>query len=236
MRDQPKGFRMKRSIVAALALGLVLSSLAAPSLAAKKKKAPKPVATTFYFHGNEVVGETESMAVTADQSLSMSREKPAGGDPKSKQIVNGVVTPNHQCSGNNYFPNFMGTLAGTVSGDMKVTFHTISSPGSVIVRVWPDVPTSGLCTSTAAGTMDYVKPAGEVTVPLANGTGKVEAVLKNLKFKALGSMTIQISPATLPPTADRYIFPPSFARVLYDTPQFDSKVEFKCIPAKGKSC
>lgn len=227
---------MKRSVVAVLALGLVFSSIAAPSFAAKKKKkAPKPVATTLYFHGNEVVGETESSPQVADNPLPMTPEKPSGSEPKSKQIVNGVVTPNHECSGNNLFVNFMGEVSGTVTGDMKITFHTISSPGNVVVRVWPDVM-GLLCNSAASGSADYVKPAGEIVVPLANGTGKVEAVLKKLKFKALGSMTIQISPENVVTPAGRSVFPPSFARVLYDTPTYDSKVEFKCTPAKGKSC
>src|SRR5687767_15040713 len=102
------------------------------AIAKKKKKKAKPVKTTLYFHGGSPVGESESFGAVADVPLPMSTEKPSGAEPKSKQIVNGVATPNSQCAGNNLFVNFSGPLAGTIKGDVKVTFNAISSPGSVV--------------------------------------------------------------------------------------------------------
>jgi hypothetical protein len=225
-----------RLFVALLAVGLVAGLLGQGSIAAKKrKKRAKPVKTTLYFHGNEVVGESESMANVADAPLPMSPAKPTGSEPKSKQVVNGVATPNSDCAGNNLFANWSGKTAGTIKGDVKVTFNAISSPGTVLVRLWPDV-VSSLCTSTAAGTTDYPKPAGEALVALPNGTGEVTAVLKNVKVKAIDSLLVQISPAYIDGPEGRKVFPPSFVRLVYDTPDLDSRIEFMCIPAKGKKC
>jgi hypothetical protein len=226
----------KRALSALIAVGLITGVVAGGSAdaAKKKKKKAKPVKTTLYFHGGSPIGESESMGAVADVPLPMSPEKPSGAEPKSKQIVNGVVTPNSQCANNNLFPNWRGEVAGTIKGDVKVTFNAVSSPGSVVVRVWPDVA-SLLCTSTASGTADYPKPAGETVIALPNGPGEVTAVLKNVKTKAIGSLLVQISPAEME-TPARKIFPPSFARLLYDTTDFDSRIEFTCIPAKGKSC
>lgn len=227
---------MKRSIVLILALGLIAGSLTGGATAAKKKKKKsKPVKTTLYFHGNEMAGEVESMGAVADVPLPMSPKKPSDAAPKSKQIINGVVTPNGQCANNNLFPNWSGKLSGTVKGDVKVTFNAVSSPGKVVVRVWPDVM-SLLCDSSVSGSSDYPKPAGETVVDLPNGAGEVTAVLKNVRAKAIGSLLVQISPAAIDTPDGDEAFPPSFARLLYDSPDFASRIEFKCIPAKGKSC
>lgn len=230
---------MKRMITILLVVGLVAAMVGGSADAKKKKKKKaKPVKTTLYFHGNEAVGESESFAVAADAPLPMSPEEPSGSEPKSKQITNGVVTPNAQCANNNLFPNWSGSVAGKIKGDVKVTFSTVSSPGDVVVRIWPDVM-SLLCDSNlepVSSSSDYPKPAGEVTVSLPNGPGEVTAVMKGVKAKAIGSLLLEITPANVDTPAGRKIFPPSFARVLYDTDDFDSRIEFKCIPAKGKSC
>ena len=225
---------MKRSIILMMVFALIAGLMSGGATAAKKKKT-KPVKTTLYFHGNEVVGESESMGAVADVPLPMSPEKPTGSEPKSKQITNGVVTPNGRCANNNLFPNWKGDVAGTIKGDVKVTFTSVGSPGQVVVRLWPDIAALA-CDSTASGSMDYVEPAGETVVDLAPGTGEVTAVLKKVKAKAIGSLLVQISPAEMETPAGESVFPPSFARVLYDTEAYASRVEFTCIPAKGKSC
>lgn len=226
---------MKRTTVLLIVLALCAGLLSSGATAAKKKKKAKPVKTTLYFHGGSPIGESESMGTVNDVPLPMSAEEPAGSEPKSKQIINGVVTPNGKCANNNLFTNWKGDIAGTIKGDVKVTFTTVSSPGQVLVRVWPDV--AGLmCTSEVSGSADYPEPAGEVVVDLAPGTGEITAVLKKVKAKAIGSLLVQISPAHVDTPAGRQVFPPSFARVLYDTPEYDSRIEFKCIPAKGKRC
>jgi hypothetical protein len=225
---------MKRTIVL-IVVGLLTAGLLSGGATAAKKKKAKPVKTTLYFHGGELVGETESMGSVNDVPLPMSPEKPSGSEPKSKQIINGVVTPNGKCANNNLFVNWKGDVAGTIKGDVKVTFSTVSSPGQVLVRLWPDIAALS-CTSEVSGSADYPEPAGETVVDLPPGTGEVTATLKNVKAKAIGSLLVQISPAHMDTPAGRQVFPPSFARVLYDTPDFASRIEFTCIPAKGKRC
>lgn len=223
---------MKKLLILAVAAGL----LVAPVSASAGKKA-KPVPTKLFLHGATALGENDSMAIVNDVFLPMDPTEPAGAEPKSKQITNGIVTPNTQCAGNNLFPVWSGQIAGTVKGDVKLTFSTVGTPGPVVVRIWPDVG-SLMCTSSLSGSTDYPEPAGEVTVDLPPGEGTVEAVMEGVNFKAVGSLMVQISPAVaadLPDPAG-VVLTPSLARVLYDTPDFASALEFTCIPATGKTC
>lgn len=226
---------MKKILILLAIVGLVGSMLAAPAGAAKKKKKAKPVATTLFFHGESQIGEEDSFPNVNDAFLKMDATEPASADMKSKQIFNGVATPNHMCAGNNYFPVWVGEVSGTVVGDMKVRFHTVGTPGQVLVRLWPD-QFSQACTSAVSGVADYVEPVAEVVVDLPPGQGEVEAVLEKLKFKASMGLMIQISPAFTPVAADRGIFAPFFSRVLYDSTDQPSGIEFNCIPAAGSSC
>lgn len=211
---------MRKPVALALTAGLIATSLAAPAFAKKAKAVP----TTLYLHGNEVIGEVENFAVTSSGTyFDMNSEEPTGAEPKSKQLTNYVGGPNTQCAGNDLFPVWVGDLTGTVTGDIKVTFHTISSPGSVDVRIWPDVA-SQLCTNETLGAFDYPEPAAEVRVDLPPGPGTVEAVIEGAKFKAGSLLMLQLTPV---------VESPFFGRVLYDSTSYVSKIEFNCIPAKG---
>lgn len=224
-----------KKLIAALAVGVLMAAVAAPAIAAKKKA--KPVTTTLYLHGPTRVGENDSMAIVNDVFLPMDKNEPTEAAPASRFIVNGVATPNETCAGNNLFPVWTGELSGRVSGDVKLTFSHVGTPGSVVVRIWPDVG-SLLCNSSLSGSADYPEPAGEVTVALPPGTGTVEAVMKGVKFSAVGSLMVQISPgvaAELPEPVGG-LFGPFVSRVLYDSPDFPSALEFKCIPSSGRSC
>lgn len=222
----------RKLIVSLLAGGLVAGSLVAPALAKKKAK---PVTTTLYMHGSEVVGELESTPLVADNPLSMDPSEPTGAEPKSHGIFNGVVTPNHQCAGNNLFPVFVGNVQGRIVGDLKVTLHALSTPGKVDVRVWTD-KLGLLCTSDLAGTAEYPEPVAEATLDLPAGHGVIEAVFKDLDVLATTNMMIQVSPETTPAGPEE-IMAPFVARILYDATDYASNVEFQCIPNKGqKSC
>ncbi len=215
-------------MVSVLAGGLVAGCLIGPAVAKKKAK---PVATTLYMHGASVIGEADSTPIVADAPLTMDPTEPTGAQPKSHGVFNGVVTPNQQCAGNNFFPVWVGEVKGTVVGKMKLTFTTVSTPGKVDVRVWPDVA-SALCNSDLAETNAYPKPAAEVTVDLPPGGGTVKAVTKNVRFKATRSLMVQITPGKGP----EGLLDPFVARVVYDSPEFASSLQFKCIPARGRSC
>lgn len=212
---------MRKPLALALTAGLIATALAAPAFAAKKAK---PVATTLYLHGNEVVGEVENFAVTSSGTyFAMDSTEPSAAEPKSKQLTNYVGGPNTQCAGNDLFPVWVGDLTGTVTGDITVTFHTITSPGEVDVRIWPDVA-SQLCTNETLGAFDYPEPAAETRVALPPGPGTVEAVIEGVKFKAGSKLMLQLTPV---------VESPFFGRVLYDSTSYVSKIDFSCIPAKG---
>jgi hypothetical protein len=212
----------------ALAAALVVASLAADAGA---KKRVRPVNTRLYLHGTSPADEMDYGAL-ADAYPTMDPKKPAAGAPKSKQIMNYLVGPNDQCAGNNLFPVWIGETKGTIVGKMKLTFTAVSTPGKVDVRVWPDVA-SLLCDQETLGANDYPKPAAEVTVNLPPGGGTVKAVTKKVRFRATRSLMVQITPATGPAAG---MLDPFVARVVYDSPEFASSLQFKCIPARGRSC
>ena len=221
---------MRKVLIAVLSVGLLAGALTVPALGKKAK----PVTTTLYFHGASAAGEADSFPIANDINLKMDPQEPEGSEPKSKQIVNAVGTPNGRCAGNNFFPLWQGEVAGKVVGDVKVTFGAVSSPGSVLIRVWPDV--FGLmCDSTAAGTTDYPEPARELVADVT-GAGVFEAVLKGKPFIATANMMVQISPLEQEVAEGETVFPPLVARVLYDSIDYPSNIQFKCIPAAGKSC
>ena len=223
-----------RKIVSVLAAtAVVMGAFAVPAVAKKKAK---PVTTKLFLHGSTVVGENDSFSLVAEGYLPMSTEEPSA-DLKSRQITNGLATPNTQCAGNNLFPVWSGPVSGQVKGDVKLTFSAIGTPGKAVVRIWPDIGAS-MCDSSLSGTSDYPDPAGEVVVDLPAGSGTVEAVMKNVNFKAIGSVIVQISPAVLAdvPEPGGAVLEPFISRVLYDSPDYASALEFKCIPAKGKTC
>ena len=227
---------MKKIIATAATLLVAVGLMVAPATA---KKAKKPVTTTLYLHGNEVVGESESMSVVADAYLPMDATEPTGAEPKSKFITNYLVGPNTMCAGNNLFPVWRGDIAGTIKGDMKFTFNTVGTPGPVEIRVWPDVGAQ-MCTSEnpVSSSDAYPDPAGAVTVDLPAGPGTTEAIIKGVNFKAAGSMIVQVSPTVAVdiPSPGGSLLNPFISRILYDTPEFASSLEFKCIPASGSSC
>lgn len=228
---------MKRSIAIAVAV-LVAASIAAPAMAKKK---PKPVATTLYLHGATVVGENDSFSLYNEAFLPMDKTEPAGSEPKSRWITNYLVGPNTQCAGNNLFPVWSGALSGQIKGDVKLTLNTVGTPGDVVVRIWPDVGTgASLCDSDlpTGPTQNYVDPAGEVVVSLPPGAGTVEAIMEDVVLNAIGSVVIQISPVVAVdiPSPGGSVLNPFMSRILYDTADFASVLEFSCIPASGTSC
>ena len=217
---------MPRIAMLALATATAAAALGPAEAAVKPTPRTRPVATTLYLHGAEPLGELESFPLVADQYLTMDPEEPTASEPRSKQITNYVAGPNTQCAGNTLFPVWVGELRGRVRGDVTVTFHTLSTPGSVDVRIWADVATL-LCNSAATGTMDYPPPDGEVRVNLPPGQATVEALIEDVSFRARSVLMVQITPVTLPPF---------FGRVLYDSTSMPSRVEFRCSPASGRRC
>jgi hypothetical protein len=212
---------MRRSITVALVVGLLVGAFAIPAEAQrKKKKQPKPVDTVLYMDGESRFGEEESFTLVADGFLKLVPDEPGGSDSKSKQIINYGAGPNPKCAGNRLVPVFVGNLSGTVKGDITATFHTMASGGSVELRIWPDVADQ-MCNDA------YPEPAAVATVALPSGQGEVEAVFEDVNFTASRVVMLQVTPV---------LTPPYFGRMYYGSTAAPSKLEFKCIPASGKTC
>ena len=209
---------MRRGMSILLALALVGGAMAAMPAQAKKKAKPVPV--TLFAHGNAPVGEAEIPDGVGGIFMPMDTTEPGSGPPKSMGVTNLVATPNTNCAGNPFFAVWVGEVTGTIKGDMKFTFDVLSMPGQVEVRVWPDI-------TTLTCNENFVEPSGAVVVDLPPGGGKVEAVMKGVNFQAQGKLMVQVSPVQ--PSATQ-------ARVLYDSADFPTALEFTCTPASGTSC
>ena len=209
---------MRKTMTIVLAFALVVGALAVAPVQAKKKAKPVPV--TLFAHGNAPVGEADTPDGVNGIYMSMDTEEPAAGPPKSMGVTNLVATPNTNCAGNPLFPNWVGEVTGTITGDMKFTFDVLSMPGQVEVRVWPDI-------TTLTCNENFIEPSGAVVVDVPPGGGKVEAVMKDVNFQAQGRLLVQVSPVQ--PGATQ-------TRVLYDSADFPTSLEFSCIPSSGKSC
>ncbi|MGH2739841.1 MAG: hypothetical protein ACRDH6_05090 [Actinomycetota bacterium] len=216
---------MRRVVTVVLAAGLLIAGIGAP---ADAKKA-KGVKTVLYLHGTSGFGEEDSFVHNSD-FLPMDVKKPTGSS-KSKQITNYVVGPNVNCAGNNLFPVWIGNVSGKITGDIKVTFPTQGTPGTILIRVWPDTAADGaaLCNES------YPKPAGEVEASLG---ATVEAVIPKVNFTAKSFLLFQVSPVIEfdIPDPGGAILSPFVARIQYDSPDAPASIEFTCTPTKGKSC
>ena len=214
---------MKRLVSVLLGLGLVAGSLASPAAAAAR---PKPVATTLYMHGEFPVADMTQWlsGVTGTPHRTMDTTEPAAGAPDSQSFS--FAAGNLECAGNDLFPSWEGKVSGKLASDLKLTAHFLSAPASVTARVWIDVP-FGSCTSSNTGATDFQPPVAEVTVDVPAGSNEVMIELPGLKGKKVAySMIVQLHQTS----------PAKPGRVLYDSADYATRVEFSCIPASGTSC
>lgn len=214
---------MRRVISMLLVFGLMFGAVASAEAAKKSKKA---VPVTLYFHGTETVGEVDLVSNFALGYSKMDPTEPSEPAPRSRPFTTWTGDPQawNDCAGSYLLPVWTGALSGKVVGDMKVTLHTASAPKDIIVQVWPDLA-SQTCASNDLGEGDYPVPAAEATATLPAGPGETKVVLENVNFKASSMLMLQILPVG-----------PLPGRVLYDSPDFSSRIEFSCIPSSGKSC
>ncbi|MFN2389762.1 MAG: hypothetical protein ABR575_09200 [Actinomycetota bacterium] len=217
---------MKKALVITLAMCLGASALLAPAASAKKKKKKaKPVETTLYLHGQTPIGDGAETAtyLTNGTYMTMDTTEPAAGPPKSMSYSLPVGNPD--CTGNSLFPSWEGKVAGRIVGDLTWHVHTVAAPSTVTARVWVDVPFSS-CTSDAAMVDAFVEPVAEAQVTVPPGSNEVEIVFEGLKLPVVNNIIVELHTNS----------PTSQGRVLYDSADFASHLEFSCIPASGKSC
>jgi len=212
---------MKKMIAIGLVVGLVGGALVAPAMAKKAK----PVKTTLYMHGDLPVADMAEWieGATGGVHNKMDTTEPAAGAPKSHSYS--LPVGNADCAGNELFPSWEGQVAGTIVGDLKLYANTLAVPSTVIARVWVDVP-FGACTSSTAGVSDFVPPIAEQEVEVPAGANEIEIVFEKLKAKATFNMIVELHQTS----------PTSQGRVLYDSSDYPTRVEFNCIPQSGKAC
>lgn len=213
---------MKRTLAVLLGLGALMGSLVSPAAAGKAK----PVDTTLYMHGNMPVGDGLEFVngVANSTNMMMDANEPATGAPKSQSYS--FPAGNEDCAGNDLFPSWSGSVSGKLAGDVTMMANFVGAPSTVTARIWIDVP-FGSCTSSTAGVSDFQPPVAEVEVTVPAGANEVEIVFPGLKGKkVLSGIVVELH------TTD----PANQGRVLYDSPEFPTRVEFKCVPASGTSC
>ena len=212
---------MRKLLLLGLVCALFVPSVAAPASAGRAK----PVKTTLFMHGNYPVGEgMELTGFLVDGTYpKLDTTEPSAGPPKSQAYF---AFGNDECVGNPLFPSWEGKLAGTITGDLKLLVNTVAAPSTMIARVWVDAPYMA-CTSAAAGTDAFVKPNLEQEVEVPAGANELEIVFKKVKLPVVGNIVVEFHQTS----------PRNMGRVVYDSPEFPSRVEFKCIPASGsKTC
>ena len=211
---------MKKALTIALMTGLVAGALAVGPAQAKKAQS-----VTFYLHGTETIGEIDIINNFAVGYSKMDTAKPKDPVPKS---VTGLFWKENfnDCAGMYGVPAWTGNVSGQIKGDMKLSLHTINRPaGAIEVEIWPDVTTM-MCATNNLTEGSYPDPVASETVDLPPGHDATTVVFKNVSFKAVSSLLVQITP----------VGGPASTRILYDSPDFASSLKFSCTPTKGNSC
>lgn len=218
----------RKLLVVGLVAGLVAGSLVVPAEAKKKKKKkkPKPVATTLYMHGNAPIGDGLEFTIFATEGTNMKMDgvEPADGPPKSFSYS--FPLGNAECTGNPLFPSWEGPVEGTIVGDVTWMANFASAPGTATARLWVDIPFSS-CTSSNTGAADFVDPISEVEVEIPAGSNEVEIVFEDVGVPVIANMIVEIHQTS----------PTNVGRIVYDSPDYPTRLEFDCIPPKGqKAC
>lgn len=214
---------MKRTLALLAAVSLS-ASLAGTSVAAVKKPAPpKPVKLTYYFHGTNAVGNVDQN-VANGTLMTMNASKPTGSSDKTFGIFGAGATPNPDCAGSPFYPNWVGAANGTATGTATVSFYAAGTPTSqAVVQIFAD-------TEASACNDAYPAPLGETTVTLPASPGLVIVKIPITKSgknpgKMSSSFTVQIQVPLVAPQG---------AMVRYDSSTSPSSVTITCLPKVGK--
>jgi hypothetical protein len=205
---------MKKTIVTTILAALLVGAFAAAPAEAGKAKAKK---VKFFLHGTETIGEVELANNFGTGYFKMDATEPADPAPKS---VTGLFWKEHwnDCAGMAGLPVWTGSVSGQIKGTMKLTLHTINRPaGAIEIEIWPDLTTMQ-CASNDLSEGAYPEPVAMTTVDLPPGHDETVVTFKNVNFKAVSSVMVQITS----------MGGPASTRILYDSPEFASSFEFTC--------
>jgi hypothetical protein len=190
----------------------VVGSLAGPAGAAKKS-------TTFYLHGKaSPVTEAHLNEMWLDGSwMTMDTTKPEKPEPSSMFVTNYFRGPNTDCDGNGLLPVWKGDFAANFKGDVKVTLHTVATPAvQMTVSLYRD-PTGTCSAEPPIGDAEAPKPVATDLIDVAPGHAETVIVFKNVKFKSMASLALQLSIPTQTT--------PGQVRILFDSADFASSVQ-----------
>lgn len=218
---------MKRIALTVLSLGLVAAGVAQPA-----SSATKPVPTTLYFHSvdNMGTGNGNVNFIAGDSAtgiLPMDSKAPTSTTTQDYGTFSAANNPNHSCFGNGLtmHPTWQGPTAGTLTGEVTVTFFARATPGNATVQLFADAPDDQLCNA------DFPVAFAETTVALASTPdfSKVTATFKLTKpIVVKGSLSVMIQ--------NENVATPQGSDVGFDSTAAPSAIAFSCAPAKGKTC
>ncbi len=206
---------MKKLLMLGVTAALLASSLAAPAVAAKKT-------TTLFLHGKGPVKPVQEAYINEnwldDIWMTMDATEPSAPEPSSIFVTNYFRGPNTDCDGNGLLPVWKADFAGKFKGEVKVALHTLATPvAPMVVSLYAD-PT-GTCSSAgtpATPPSEAPKPVAQTQVEVAPGHALTEITFKNVKFKAIASLALQLHIPTQTT--------PGQVRVLFDSPDYASSI------------
>ena len=206
---------MKKAFVIALAATAAVAALVAPATAKKSK------ATTLYLHGSHQVQEAALNEMWLDGIyMTMDATEPAAGAPKSMFVTNYMRGPNTDCDGNGLLPVWKGDIVGKHKGDITVSLNTVATPAvQLVASIYADA--TGTCSSAgtpATAASEAPAPVAQETVDVAAGPAVTEITFKNVKFKSLANVILQLHVPNLST--------PGQVRILYDSADYASSVTF----------
>lgn len=204
---------MRKLLLTITALGLVAGALAGPAGAAKKS-------TTFYLHGKtSPVTEAHLSEIWLDDMwMTMDTNEPSNPVPSSMFITNYVNGPNTDCDGNGLLGTvWKGAFSGNFKGDVKVTLHTLATPATKMTVAFYRDPTGTCSAEPPIGDVEAPQPVATDVIDVPPGHGESVVTFKNVKFKAMSSILLQLSI----PTGSG----PGQVRVLFDSADFASSVQ-----------
>ncbi len=205
---------MRRLTTTLLAAALPLTLLAFTAGEGEPVTAD-PMEFVFHLHGDSEVPLTDDEVYASSGNQVMDTLAPTG-DAQTRQLLNGVVSPNTNCSENALFPTWVGYIGnGTIVGDATLSIDVVGGTGGdVEVRVWTD--TTGGCND--ASVAPHITTMG--TLPV--GAGTMEVTIPTDGLDPLFEMKVMFVAADTSPTSQ--------GRFVYDSAEFDATISFTCQP------
>ncbi len=205
---------MRRTLAALATAALALTAIAAGD-GVDAAEIAEPIEFAFHLHGDEdaPLTDDEVYGTSGNQTMDLIA---ATGDPQTRQLVNGVVSPNTACSENALFPTWTGWVGrGTVVGDATLTIDVVGGMGGdVDIRVWTD--TTGGCNE------ENVAPHVLATGTMPIGAGTMQVTIPTDGLDPHFEMKIMLVAADTSPTSQ--------GRFVYDGADYDATLSFTCQP------